>query len=508
MDWQERAAHQRVQQRKMTAAPKRGVFRGGRARGATRGFHQSTSPRKHIPRVPAPHRPSPPPLQQEQADQDMEEFNAWLTTDEEMEIEPAPRVVAASDLPLEEQSMAAGPSKPPARPPSPRRLPTAPAILLQPQEHMFAFQVPVPHSDPAIPPSPGFLPHPTHLPSAGDPPPPHQSPLSYNRPRLARQVSPPLPEILNNQPDERQDEIYFGAVHINNNNEDHGIGGGALGALLDGAAGLQIEDESNDDVPMGSPTAAGAELPPQTGYHVTHTFPPPPAPTPPSVLYIKCHEKWFVRLILITIVFLHFHFHLPFAACDVLLYVIGTILAAVDAINKDEREKMPRTLKTVLRRLEFVDRFKKLPRCEGCHRLFYEDIPQTLDFTCPDCHTKIYERPTKSFLADMSDLLRRRRTPIPPKPRCVVPFRPISSLLSNFLAQNNMLEKMDSWRHKDRSNPALLRDIMDGRIWKGLKDPNGKSFFGSETPPNETRIGLTLNFDSYALHSEMAPTLC
>lgn len=63
------------------------------------------------------------------------------------------------------------------------------------------------------------------------------------------------------------------------------------------------------------------------------------------------HSQWFVRLILVLVVFLNVRWHLPHRACAILLFALRTIFIAVNLLQADD--PMPTTLKTAYKRLNW-----------------------------------------------------------------------------------------------------------------------------------------------------------
>lgn len=237
-------------------------------------------------------------------------------------------------------------------------------------------------------------------------------------------------------------------------------------------------------------------VPPVMGTTAPPRFPIYPKRGRPVDVYESAHPRWFVRLYMVVIAFIHFSFHLPFVACNILLFTFATILRAVGALSKDE--EAPITLGTVLKRLGIEDRFATVPLCPTCHKLFIDPVDDPATFTCPECDTPIFQSSPNYFPDIFTNNLSWMR-PKKSKPRKVVPFRSVSSLLSEFLETEGMVDKMDAWRTKDRTGDRL-QDIMDGRIWGELKDTSGQEFFRPGVE-DELRIGVTVNLDWYGFLS-------
>jgi hypothetical protein len=313
----------------------------------------------------------------------------------------------------------------------------------------------------------------------------HGSPKSL---RSAYQSSQAL-----DQSGDELDESFIGQLDLQN---EEAVERSRVEAVLGELDALDFDTDDEDDDPLVPP--APAHIPMNmpnsldlAGSYRTFSISPPRRST--EAIYNSSHSNVFVRLIILTIAFLHLQFHLPFAACDILLYVLATLLPMFHVLP--EGESMPTTLKTVLKRLDLKDRFNVYPSCKGCHKIFVEVVEQTDTFTCPTCHTHIFSSPDPSLVNNLLESLNYRKPKqIKATPKQVVVFRPLSDLVVDFLQRDGAVAKMDAWRFKDRSDPDLMRDMMDGRIWNGILGPDGRPFFGDEGK-EEIRIGVTVNLD-------------
>lgn len=253
--------------------------------------------------------------------------------------------------------------------------------------------------------------------------------------------------------------------------------------------------------PPPAATSPDERSPPPT-HPPTRQFPVHPKRRQPTDVYKTAHDRWFVRLYMVVIAFIHYTFHLPFIACNLLLFTFAAVLRAVGALRMDEF--VPITLGTVLKRLDIEDRFATLPLCPSCHKIFIDPVDDPATFVCPKCDEPVFQSATHRFpevLADNLAWMRAKRA----KPRKVVAFRSVSSMISEFLETEGMVEKMDAWRTKDRCGDRL-QDIMDGRVWGDLKDPSGQAFFRPGVE-EELRIGVTVNLDWYVLRRMFLTTL-
>ena len=87
--------------------------------------------------------------------------------------------------------------------------------------------------------------------------------------------------------------------------------------------------------------------------------------------------------------------------------------------------------------------------------------------------------------------------PRQPRPKLVFPCNPVSRQLPALLSQVGMESLLESWRSRERPE-GIMRDIMDGEVWKRLPDPQGKPFFDNREErafKDELRIGVTLSMD-------------
>lgn len=214
----------------------------------------------------------------------------------------------------------------------------------------------------------------------------------------------------------------------------------------------------------------------------------------PSRIYTQSHTKWFIRILLILVVYLHFSFHLPYTACNILLFCISLILQRLNLAG--DLNRMPISLVTAIKALHLHDQFVVYPICPTCHRIETTSIPEAEQaaFTCPGCDTQLFSSsPSYRYLSTLLEPLNAITSRTRPQPKLVVSYRSIPELLSEFLSRDGMVENMDAWREKARG-PGRLGDVMDGRIWKELQGPDGEPFFGDHCP-DELRIGLVVHLD-------------
>lgn len=84
--------------------------------------------------------------------------------------------------------------------------------------------------------------------------------------------------------------------------------------------------------------------------------------------------------------------------------------------------------------------------------------------------------------------------PLRMAPCLSMPVATLSNLLPNWLSMTGIEEGVEEWGSSRRS-PGVLRDVMDGRIWKGLLGVDQKPFFATGLPNNELRLGLSISLD-------------
>lgn len=100
-------------------------------------------------------------------------------------------------------------------------------------------------------------------------------------------------------------------------------------------------------------------------------LPPLPPSLSPRTVYTESHPLWYVRVILLLVAYLHTHHHVTFRAADLTLLTLRTLFVALNLI--DQRDRMPRTLTTTMKRLDLTDKFYILIECATCRRLFHPD---------------------------------------------------------------------------------------------------------------------------------------
>ena len=106
----------------------------------------------------------------------------------------------------------------------------------------------------------------------------------------------------------------------------------------------------------------------------------------PSELLADSTPHWFWQIILLLTSWLHLHYHLPHAACNLILRVLRVIFVTLGALDIESRP--PLTLNTTLKRLGLIDEFRVLPTCMKCRRMY----PSTSapDLKCSVCQIAIF----------------------------------------------------------------------------------------------------------------------
>ena len=249
---------------------------------------------------------------------------------------------------------------------------------------------------------------------------------------------------------------------------------------------IQPLDEEQEEplVPMDTDSTVSASVD-----SIQFRFEAPDPPLPACEAVHASSDSWLWRTIILFVTWAHVSFHVPVRVLEVLLKVqkaINKKLGHLDGI-----EDAPVTVKTAFKSLGLVDNFIVFAMCTSCRRIFErEDLGENLD--CTHCNNALFtESGRQKKGKDASQNLR---------PCLQFPFRPLSSQLSELLNREGIEDALDSWRA--RESDEVLRDIMDGKVWKELKGHNGKPFFNNDKnreDKDELRIGITLGFDGYVL---------
>ena len=208
----------------------------------------------------------------------------------------------------------------------------------------------------------------------------------------------------------------------------------------------------------------------------------PAAPTG-AERFIQLHSRPSVHLMILLVAFLHTHYHLPFAACALILHCIKLVFEMLGIATR-QQNPIPTTLTTVFKQLKLVDRFRIYPICRHCWKLFQPDAPS--DQSC--CQLPVFQSCLRNFWTwgDAS---------IKTTAHLVVPIQPLSDLLTEFLLRPGMEAEMERWAERSSSD-GILSCIQDGNVWQMSETFNKKPFFSRhEVKKGELRIGVTIGMD-------------
>ncbi|TDL17694.1 hypothetical protein BD410DRAFT_807179 [Rickenella mellea] len=220
---------------------------------------------------------------------------------------------------------------------------------------------------------------------------------------------------------------------------------------------------------------------------------PEPPPNPRDVLR-QADRHWFSQILLCLVAWLHLHYHLPHRGVILILKVFKIIFTQAGLIPADEKPVI--SLNTTFRRLGLTDDVLVMPVCTTCHRVFPHDSQPDLE--CNVCNQPLFKR-SRIQLNPSDGIPGNDRTDVP---QLRSPFRPLSCQLPEFVNRIGMEDALDAWRTREQQ-PGILRDIMDGEVWKTIKGADGKRFFDNDAnrpDADELRIGITLVFDGFGYH--------
>ncbi|KAJ7470860.1 hypothetical protein FB451DRAFT_1472522 [Mycena latifolia] len=197
---------------------------------------------------------------------------------------------------------------------------------------------------------------------------------------------------------------------------------------------------------------------------------------------------WFWQLILITVSWLHLHFHTPHRACTLLLKVLRNIFLCLALVRTEDH--VPVTLTTTFKRLGLNEHFEIRAICPQCRRAYPESSPT--DLMCSYCSIPLFNTPP-SPTSEAVPLLGSNRSKSVPKQRPILqaPYLSLSTQIVEFLNRDGNEADCESYLNRT-SIPGKMRDIQDGEICQSLKGPDGRKFFetGPDRPdPDELRIG-------------------
>ncbi|KAI0364659.1 hypothetical protein BV20DRAFT_955703 [Pilatotrama ljubarskyi] len=206
---------------------------------------------------------------------------------------------------------------------------------------------------------------------------------------------------------------------------------------------------------------------------------------------------------MLLVAWLHIAAHLPFKYCDVILTVVGYVLA-----ETGQNTLVPllhSTLTSCLATLRLEPSFHAYPTCPECLAVYPDSIAPDVNTRCSGCGHPLF----KANSEDVHRRPRRRRGAKHPKAYLRTPAKSLTEQLGELLMRPGMEDALESWRKRVRS-PGWLTDFFDGAISHELLGPDNKPFFRRdlmEDPDGELRIGVALGVDWFSyLRSQIAPS--
>lgn len=214
-------------------------------------------------------------------------------------------------------------------------------------------------------------------------------------------------------------------------------------------------DQSSFTLDLVSPPPAPAPLPD-----------PPDPPTPPLPIMTRddlvplepsalpfnilseSDSHWFWQILLLLASWLHLHYHISHAACNLLLWVAHIIFITLGALSLHDRP--PLTLNTTLKQLGLVDKFRILPRTTY-------PVDSIWPLKCRVCSTDIF-RPIG---------FDNPGNPTAYKPVLLTPTMLISEQLQGLFNQPGIEEALDAWQTKG-TDPDKIQSMADGRKFEEL----------------------------------------
>ncbi|KAI0696122.1 hypothetical protein C8T65DRAFT_615545, partial [Cerioporus squamosus] len=217
-----------------------------------------------------------------------------------------------------------------------------------------------------------------------------------------------------------------------------------------------------------------------------------------SVGNLTKFRKWHPAVILATLLaaWLHLIGHLPFRFCDVVLSVIGYILAEVG--QSALVPQLPSSLAGTLSSLNLEPLFQSLPTCPSCLEPHPESVYADPHARCNQCGTMLFtveDDPGEDDCGGWAGSRRRRKRGW--RPHLKTPYKSVTEQLGDVLSIPGNDDAMDWWRRICRIF-GRLRDFFDARISRELLGPDGQPFFRhdlAEGPDGELRIGVALGVD-------------
>ncbi|THU96176.1 hypothetical protein K435DRAFT_819510 [Dendrothele bispora CBS 962.96] len=178
------------------------------------------------------------------------------------------------------------------------------------------------------------------------------------------------------------------------------------------------------------------------------------------------------------VVWLHTHFHVPFLACNVVLFVVSNIVKAVDPSIIAPPVTFYSTLPTVLNHMGVEPDFQVLPVCPSCLKPYPASTT-----SCSICDAPLFR-----FIQSLN---RRNSAGANSNPFLQFPMKSIESQLREILLVPGMEDLLEQWRDVSRVD-GEYQDIFDGAICKELKGVDGRLFFANPLP-DESNIAFLLS---------------
>ncbi|KAI0628591.1 hypothetical protein C8Q77DRAFT_1162009 [Trametes polyzona] len=231
----------------------------------------------------------------------------------------------------------------------------------------------------------------------------------------------------------------------------------------------------------------------------------PPAASRPLTLH-AWHPS--VLLAMLLAAWLHIIAHLPFRFCNVLLSVIGLILA--EAGQGSLVPALRTSLSGCLSILRLEPSFKTYTTCTQCY--YIEPHRTSLGAgnwrdACPECGHPLYR--DESPPEPSPGKVRKRSRKKDRTPKLCTPFKSIEEQLADLLLLPGMEDALLGWRRWSRLSGWLF-DFFDGLIARSLLGYDGLPFFRfdlKDDPDGEIRIAVALCLDWFSyLRSLISPS--
>ncbi|RDX39697.1 hypothetical protein OH76DRAFT_1490895 [Lentinus brumalis] len=174
-------------------------------------------------------------------------------------------------------------------------------------------------------------------------------------------------------------------------------------------------------------------------------------------------RKWHPAVVLATLLvsWLHLVGHLPFRFCDVVLTVIGYILAEVG--QSLLVPQIPSSLAGTLSSLNLEPQFQSLPTCPACLEPHPESVYTDPSACCNQCGTALFTVEGDAEEEDAEGYTGgRRRRKRAWRPHLKTLYKSITEQLGEVLSIPGNDSAMDLWRRVSRVL-GKLRDFFDGR---------------------------------------------